>query len=63
MARELVTRRPNQPATSAGALSWSGPSVLGQGWWIVKNVNGRSTPWMTYTVPEDEVVRVVRRTG
>jgi hypothetical protein len=40
-----------------------GPSVMGSGWWMVKKMNGRSAPWMTYTIPEDEVVRVVRRSA
>jgi hypothetical protein len=38
-----------------------GSSVIGPGWWMVKKVNGQSAPWMTYTIPEEEVVRVVRR--
>ncbi len=37
-----------------------GPSVMGSGWWIVKKMSGPSSNWMTYTVPDTEMVRATR---
>ncbi len=38
-----------------------GRSLMGAGWWIVKKVNRRSSSRRTYTIPESEVLRIVRR--
>jgi len=39
-----------------------GPSLMGPGWWLVKKLNSRGSHWRrTYTVPEKEIVRVLRR--
>jgi hypothetical protein len=36
-----------------------GPSAFASGWWTVKKIErGRPTGWMTYTVPEAEIVGV-----
>lgn len=55
-------RRPKQVHKLRWRAVVVGPSVMGTGWWIVKKVNGHGSPWTTYTIPEDEIVRVVRRT-
>ena len=37
-----------------------GPSSMGPGWWIVKKLNGAASRGRrTYTVPENEIVRIV----
>ena len=56
-----TNRRPKPIRNERWRAVVVGPSVLGTGWWMVKKVNSHSAPWMTYTIPEDEIVRVVRR--
>ena len=37
-----------------------GPSLMGPGWWIVKKLNGAASRGRrTYTVPKNEIVRVL----
>jgi hypothetical protein len=70
---EIVTVDRGQGGTSthhrrapAHAEHWRaivvGPSAFAPGWWVVKKAEGnRAMGWMTYTVPDDEILRVVRR--
>jgi len=57
-ARERRPRRLRKERWRAAVI---GPSVMGDGWWIVKKIAGRGSTRRTYTVPEVEVVRVVVR--